>query len=160
MRRRFKVKLIALGLLCFCMPLQAKTIAQKKIVGIAHVQDGDSLRVGNFEVRLFGVDAFELNQKCGKMACGRAAHRFMQEQVERKTVICTVRDRDKYGRYVAICKKQNGQDLGAMLVRHGLGVAYRSFSNDYIEEERAAKAEKAGAWGYGFQSPLNYRRVH
>ena len=32
--------------------------------GLAHSKDGDSLMVGNREVRLFGIDAPEFDQTC------------------------------------------------------------------------------------------------
>jgi endonuclease YncB( thermonuclease family) len=146
--------------LCFGTVAEAKAIGQKKIVGVAHVLDGDSLRIGAYEIRLFGVDAFEMHQMCGRMACGSAARNLMRSLAEGKVVHCVVRDRDKYARFVAICATPKGQDMGAILVRSGLGVAYRTYSHDYLDEERAAKAAKAGAWGYGFQSPLNYRKTH
>ena len=48
-------------------------------VQITKVSDGDSLHSGNLQIRLFGIDAPELNQECkdqrGRIwGCGIAAH--------------------------------------------------------------------------------------
>lgn len=80
--------------------------------GRAQVNDGDSLTIGERRVRLFGVDAFEYRQTCGRMQCGLAAVRHLKQLVGRQRVSCARQDTDTYGRMVAICRLPDGRDLG------------------------------------------------
>jgi endonuclease YncB( thermonuclease family) len=44
------------------------------------------------------------------------------------------------------------------LVRAGLALAYRRYALDYVEEEEAAKAARAGIWVGDFTPPEEWRR--
>jgi endonuclease YncB( thermonuclease family) len=48
-----------------------------------------------------------------------------------KTVQCTVKDTDQYGRSVAVCAV-GGDDVNAWMVSRGHAVAYRAYSKDYV----------------------------
>ena len=76
------------------------------LVGKARPTDGDSLRMGDKRIRLFGIDAPESSQKCrlqgDDWACGRAARKALERLVKGRTLACTVRDMDR-GRYVSVC---------------------------------------------------------
>ena len=55
---------------------------QKVIFGEAIVVDGDSLKIKGERIRLFGIDAFEIQQTCihkkyGKNRCGQLAKLFL-----------------------------------------------------------------------------------
>jgi len=56
-----------------------------------------SLLIGNTEVRLFGVDAFELAQCCGPLPCGGFAGRALYRLAGLKDVRCELRARGKTG---------------------------------------------------------------
>jgi endonuclease YncB( thermonuclease family) len=124
------------------------------------VVDGDTIIIGSRHIRLFGIDAFERDQMCGRFACGAQATRVMRELVRGQIVTCEKQDVDSYGRIVAICHSATGLDLGSVMVRRGLAVDYRHFTDRYMADEIAAKQARAGAWAYGFDSPLTYRRRH
>ena len=49
---------------CFVMPYQSAAAGQV-ISGIATVSDGDSLKINQKHIRLFGIDAPEKDQTCG-----------------------------------------------------------------------------------------------
>ena len=53
--------------------------------GIGRAEDGDSLMVGNREVRLFGIDAPELDQSCTRsgqrLSCGSEAKAHLAQLV-------------------------------------------------------------------------------
>ena len=49
-------------------------------------------------------------------------------------VSCEERNRDRYGRIVAVCR-HGGQDVNAWIVSQGLALAYRRYSRDYVGEE-------------------------
>ena len=88
--------------------LVAAGVAGAGISGVASVTDGDTLRIGSERIRLHGIDAPESAQSCragGKTwACGAAATRALRERIAGRPVECAERDRDRYGRIVAVCR--------------------------------------------------------
>ena len=73
MRVRHISILLWLASLTACTP----AAAQAPVSGFGKSIDGDSLHVGDKEVRLFGIDAPEFDQTCqrasGDWSCGAAA---------------------------------------------------------------------------------------
>ena len=132
-----------------------------EISGRAKVIDGDSMQVGDVEVRLYGIDAPEGRQDCRRNGevwrCGDDAAAKLRSLVQGATLRCTPRDTDEYGRRVSVCK--NGStDINAEMVRAGLALAYRRYSNDYVDEENEARKAKRGLWAGEFTPPWDYRR--
>ena len=132
-------------------------------VQITKVSDGDSLRSGTLQIRLFGIDAPELNQECkdqnGEIwGCGIAAHRQLVTLIgTKKELQCSLRDIDRYGRLIMQCF--NGStDIGAAMVQSGHALAYRHFSNLYTAEEELAKTALKGVWCGTFSPPWEWRR--
>jgi endonuclease YncB( thermonuclease family) len=151
---KFGVALLAVGAATNCVP-------QERISGRAEVTDGDSFEIGSTHVRLFGVDAPEGRQSCTRAgsdwACGNEAARKLRSLIAGRTVTCTQRDVDDYGRSVAVCRS-GAADLAAEMARSGFAVAYRRYSNDYVDEENEARAAKRGIWAGEFAVPEDYRR--
>jgi endonuclease YncB( thermonuclease family) len=143
---------VTLCVMAFTLPAAAGALT-----GRAIADDGDSLTMGGRRIRLFGVDAFEYGQTCGRMKCGRAAFQHLQHLVKGRSVSCVRQDIDSYGRVVAICRLADGRDLGREMVRNGYAVAYRRYSTRYVTDEMAAKKARAGAWAHGFRLPSVYR---
>ena len=52
----------------------------------------------------------------------------------------------------------NGESVNALMVKEGMGIAYRYYSNDYIEEEEFAKINKRGIWSGQFIEPYQWRK--
>ena len=131
--------------------------------GVARVRDGDSLEFSNARVRLFGIDAFELDQKCrgrnGSLyACGHSAKRALETLVRGQIVTCRQKDVDRYDRIVAECRAGD-MDLAAEQVRAGWALAYRQFSKRYVPFEKDAKAHERGAWDGPFEEPWDWRHT-
>ena len=132
-------------------------------VHITKVSDGDSLRSGNLRIRLFGIDAPELKQRCADQngilwGCGVAAQRQLNDLIgTNKGLQCSLRDVDRYGRLVMQCFS-GSTDLGAAMVRSGHALAYRDFSDLYIAEEKQAKTALIGVWRGTFSPPWEWRR--
>lgn len=147
---------VCMALCVMAMPALAKP---QIISGAGYVIDGDTLVIRKRHIRLFGVDAFERDQTCGRFRCGVEARKALNDLTRGRALTCLKQDIDTYGRTVAICKTSAGLDLGGEMVRRGLAVAYRSFSTQYLDEEAYAKSHRLGAWAYGFKSPLEYRRA-
>ena len=102
--------------------LVAAGAAGAGISGVASITDGDTLRIGSERIRLHGIDAPESKQSCragGKTwPCGAAATRALRERIAGRPVECTERDRDRYGRIVAVCRVA-GADVNAWMVEQG-----------------------------------------
>ena len=129
------------------------------VSGKAVATDGDSLRIGERRIRLFGIDAVEAGQRCDYRGeiwkCGRASKMALKRIVRGKQVDCDVVDMDR-GRYVARCKVDE-IDIAEDQVRRGWAVAYRQFSRDYVSAENEAWAAKRGLWRGSFERPHDYR---
>jgi len=130
--------------------------------GPAFVIDGDTLEVKRQRIRLSGIDAPESDQTCqnsigATYRCGDYATRMLREGIGQRAVTCDARDRDRYGRLIAVCHL-GGTDLNAWMVRNGLALAYRRYSMDYAPQEDLARAEGRGLWAGGFIAPWDWRR--
>ena len=75
----------------------------------------------------------------------------------RRPVTCTVRNVDRYGRFIAVCH-QGGVDLNAWMVSAGHALAYRRYNTDYIAQEATARADARGLWQGTFDVPWEWRR--
>lgn len=130
------------------------------VSGRVQVIDGDSLYVGGVEVRLYGVDAPEAKQTCdidgARWPCGRQATRALRRLTEGQVVACDERDRDNYGRVVAVCRL-DGVDVNAWLVENGWALAYRRHARAYVAAESVAESAKRGIWRGDFVAPWDWR---
>lgn len=150
-----------LMLACTVALLPAMAAAQT-LSGSARIVDGDTLEVAGQRIRLWGIDAPERGQTCGGRdgriyECGRDAAAVLAE-LARGRVVCEPRERDRYGRIVAVCRTDAG-DLGAAMVRRGWAVDYTRYSRGaYRAEEAAARAERLGIWAGRFDMPETWRR--
>ena len=129
--------------------------------GIGRAKDGDSLMVGEREVRLFGIDAPEWDQTCKRggqdWACGQGAAEELAKLVTGRDLSCVAVNTDAYGRTVAQCTA-NGVDVNRAMVATGYATAYRHYSTAYVSAEETAKAYKRGLWAGTFEMPSHYRR--
>jgi endonuclease YncB( thermonuclease family) len=138
-------------------PVQALTLS-----GQAQVTDGDSLRIGGERIRLFGIDAPELAQRCDpsgrNWACGKWAKDTLQQIVSQGVLRCEAVEKDRYGRTVARCLVGQ-RDVAALMVRAGAATAFTRYSKDYLPQERTAKAEARGLWSGAVTAPGDYRQI-
>lgn len=135
--------------------------AQQSIVGVASVVDGDTIEVHGARIRMHGIDAPESRQECIRAdgtswRCGQQAALALSDRIGRATVRCEPRDRDRYGRVVAVCFKGT-EDLNRWMVATGWVVAYRKYSLDYVADEERAKRAKIGIWSGSFEMPWDWR---
>ena len=152
-------------LFAVCAFVLASTAAAAEIVGAAKVVDGDTIRIGDTRIRLWGVDAPERKQTCqGRnddvYECGRDAAAVLDELIGDWQVECVEKDRDRYGRVVAVCRTEAGE-LNATLVRRGWAIDYTQFSHGrYQQEQAVARRERLGIWSGRFAMPSDWRRQH
>ena len=137
--------------------------AEAQFEGRVSVIDGDSLEMAGLQIRLHGIDALESEQDCvaggRRWRCGERATRALARRIGRRTVACEARDRDRYGRIVAVCRAGR-RDLGAWMVANGWALAYRRHSRVYVDEERAARKARRGMWRGEFVAPEDWRQAN
>ena len=138
-----------------------RTASRPALSGLARVVDGDTLHVDRVRVRLHGIDAPESAQRCrtsGRLwPCGREATRALARRIGGRPVACEERDRDRYGRVVAVCTVA-GLDLNRWMVAEGWAFAYRRYARDYVAAEFRARAARRGIWRGEAVAPWDWRR--
>lgn len=148
---------VALALLAVVAPGIAHA---QSLRGRAQVTDGDSLSVSGMRVRLFGIDAPELHQKCfdngTPVACGELAKDQLASLIEGAELSCLRKSTDPFGRMVAVCHV-GVVDIGEAMVAAGWATAFRKYSQDYVATESQARASKLGLWRWDFQAPGDFR---
>ncbi len=92
--------------------------------GFAYVVDGDTLIIQKIQIRLFGIDAPEINHPYG-IKSKWALFSLCKGQTVRAEFI----GNDAYGRTVARCCLPDGRDLSAEMVKLGLAIDWPKFSN-------------------------------
>ena len=136
--------------------------AQAPVAGIGQAKDGDSLMVGDTEVRLFGIDAPEWEQHCKRngqeWSCGTAAADKLKGLVTGKHVVCSRVGMDEHKRVLGRCMA-GATDVNRAMVASGYAVAFRRYSSDYISAEDSAKVNKRGIWAGTFQMPSDFRHA-
>jgi len=135
--------------------------ANADFIGTLRVIDGDTFDVGTTRVRLFGVDAVELDQPCfdsegDEWACGTWVRSEVVKRYQGKLVHCQQGDVDRYGRVVASCSHK-GRDIASELVQDGIVGAYAKYSSDYLEDEKAAAVAGRGLWASTSMRPSEFR---
>ena len=151
------VRFLAAFVLLMALPMTA----QSDITGQPRVIDGDTLEIQGQRIRLHGIDAPEGKQLCyldGKRwQCGKDAGNILSDWINHRPVTCEERDKDRYGRIVAVCFVA-GENLNAWMVLQGLAVAYRRYSLDYVDQEADAQLARRGVWATRFVLPWEWRR--
>ena len=150
------------ALFAFSISVLSACVEADTIQGQASVIDGDTIDIHNTRIRLHGIDAPESSQRClnengQNYRCGRDAAFALDDLIGNKVVSCVERDVDRYGRIIAVCYVGD-TDLNEFLVRGGLAVAYRQYSNDYVSAEREARSARRGLWRGQFEMPWDWRR--
>ena len=129
--------------------------------GSVQVIDGDSLRKGDTDIRLHGIDAPEYRQSCRdkhgtEYSCGKQSANALRGLVRGQEVSCSSVETDRYGRAVALCKIGD-LDINGEMVRLGWAVAYSRHSASYLRAQVEAKRAKRGIWAGTFERPEDYR---
>ncbi|MCT6823494.1 thermonuclease family protein [Bartonella apis] len=146
-------------LLCI-LSLPALAESRTAIIGAIQVIDGETLEIQNQRIKLWGVDAPELNQTCknGQDAgydCGKeAASALSQWLTELQPVRCEPRGNDNSGNTIAICYTSTGDDIASWMVRNGYAVDWPKYSNGfYGVSEKQAQSNKSGIWQHNEAAP-------
>ena len=87
------------------------------------VIDGDTLHSNGIGIRLWGIDAPEMDS-----ADGNAARLALIDITQDQMLICNIRDIDSYGRIVAQCRLPDQTDVSCELVRRGAARDWPKYS--------------------------------
>lgn len=134
---------------------------------VERVVDGDTLRVLDADgqrhtLRLLGIDAPESGQDGGA-----EARSFVADRVCDGRVTWREHGSDRYGRSVASVEIE-GEDLGLLLVRHGMAWRVRRYLEGQPAETLAAydaawqeaRSARSGIWAGEPEPPWAWRRTH
>ena len=118
--------------------VSATPIQQKRVLkGRAYVVDGDTIKLEKKNVRLFGIDAPELDHPYGKKAMWD-----LRKICAGQTITAEVIEEDAHGRVVAQCFLPDGTDLSAEMVKRGLALDWPKFSGGKYKHMETSDARK------------------
>lgn len=107
------------------------------IKGRAWVIDGDSIVIDKIQIRLFGIDAPEINHPFGVKSKWE-----MVRLCKGKLISAKVTAIDTHGRTVAKCYLPDGRDLSAELVKAGLAIDWPKYSGGIYGDLEVSGARK------------------
>ena len=111
------------------------------------VLDGDSVIFSDgsqtLEVRLAGIDAPE-----GGQSYGDESRNLLRQLLRGQDVYLEIRDKDRYGRTVAVIHRADGMEVNAELVKTGGAWVHRTYGDaEWFLYEAAARKDRRGLWG-------------
>ncbi len=159
----------------FFLSLILSPLSSEEISGSSRIIDGDTIYIKNYKIRLEGIDAPEMKQKCKKQYltissivgfsfkknyfCGAISKKKLEVKINEAEIKCVLHSKDRYKRYLATCYKDN-LNLNKWMVRQGYAVAYRRYSKEYSNDEEYAKENKLGMWKGTFLRPEKWRKLN
>jgi endonuclease YncB( thermonuclease family) len=130
------------------------------ITGEPYAISGDVIQVNGYNIRLFGIDAPESDQRCMSRTgrpyhCGQKAANELKRMLGQNNVTCKIMQ--KRGRNVIGTCSIGAYDLGVALVSSGWAVAYQQYSRVYVPYEEQARNQGKGLWSGQFYMPWDWR---
>ena len=118
-----KLSLSLFSIILFSSIITSAISFEKIIIGKAYVTDGDTIKINDQKIRLFGIDAPETKQFCKEVylsflifnfkrdyKCGENSTIALKKKIKNKKIKCLIQDKkDRYSRNIGICylKKQD-----------------------------------------------------
>ena len=159
----------------FLILISSTSVYAEEMIGLPRIVDGDTVHIGKYKIRLEGIDAPEIKQKCKKESlkfssivgftlykdynCGEVSKEKLIDKVGVSEIKCIATSKDRYKRYIATCFKGN-INLNQWMVKNGFAVAYRKYSKKYMPYEDFAKNNKLGLWQGKFMNPEKWRKLN
>lgn len=115
----------------------------------AQVLDGNTVQLKGKVIRLQGVDAPQLAQRCGSggdtWKCGAAAREELIRVVGKDPIHCDILSRDTLNRAIGHCTA-GGRDLGLALIAGGFAKLDTNHPAAYEAAEAEARDNGRGVW--------------
>lgn len=137
--------------------------ASETIVGKPAVIDGDTIQIGDRQVRLLGIDAPEAAQELslstgGTDFLGRGAAMMLRSLITENVVRCELSlQSDARGLPLATCYSGDA-DLAAEMVSGGMAWATQAYQSPYSDIEMRARSRKVGFWRDESEAPWQFRK--
>jgi endonuclease YncB( thermonuclease family) len=137
------------------------TMARSQTGKVTFVADGDSIYVGDWEIRLAAIDAPERDQPYGQQS-----KKTLVDMIDGRVVRVEPVTTDDHGRTVAhVYRVNDGLHVNAAMVEQGAAWVYRRYANDpsLIALENTAKRGTKGLWALPVEQrilPEQWRRQH
>jgi endonuclease YncB( thermonuclease family) len=136
-----------------------------EIRGQVTVIDGDTLEIKHQRIQLYGIDAPEPEQLCyingQPWDCGLTATKLLGEKIGDNSISCLIKgkDRDDDSQLAGECFIGD-RSLNAWLVKEGLAIADRRYSDDFVPHEFFARKKNIGVYQSNFLKPSIWRQVN
>lgn len=127
------------------------------------VYTGSVFKVSGHIVKLYGIDAPILEQRCVNATgswydCGRLSRQMLGNMIKGQTISCQTVIEDELRNYVATCRL-GSKDIASEMVSQGWAVINRRTTSLYAGEEERARRNGLGLWGGRFMMPAKYRAL-
>lgn len=148
----------------FILTATALLLAASARAETFYVVDGDSLKLGETNVRLAHIDAPEYYQTCKRADkstynCGIKAREKLESLTKLGNVTCKAIGTDVYNRDMSECFA-GGVNLNLEMVKSGWAVVYKSSKEEYTKAQADAKRAQLGIWQGKFMKPELYRILY
>jgi len=136
-----------------------------QFIGKAQAIAGDVIVINGTPLRLYGIDAPEPDQTCNNTLvdypCGQTVIGMLNLFLRGQEVVCDQRPLsagiDPETHLMAVRCMVGGLDVSERLVRGGVALADRQWSEDYVAAEEIAQAAGFGLWAGEFVRPWDWR---
>ncbi len=145
---------------------EPEAVAEVMTGRVLKVHDGDTFTMlgaqgREIKVRLFGLDAPELNQ-----AHGRESGAFLRERINGREVKLEVMGQDQYGRLLALLNWPDGRSISHEMLAEGQAWVYDRYCDIdqcawFRKTQEEAREAGRGLWGDDKKPvpPWDYRRA-
>ncbi|MGH6900304.1 MAG: thermonuclease family protein [Geminicoccaceae bacterium] len=161
--RRLPTKRLLYGTAAIVLALGGP--ARAEIAGSPQIVDGRTLVMAGQQIRLFGIDAPDLDQVCqhgGRdYQCGKVARATLWDLVAGLDVSCTpeAEAAGPDGSIAATCTAGD-RNLNESMVHAGWALADRAATDRYVATEADARKARRGLWRGEFEPPWQWRQAH
>ena len=133
-----------------------------RITGVSRVVSGDTITLGQYIVKLFGVAAPDISQTCANASgagyrCGQQSVSWLSEWLADNEIACHIINRTEQGVLNGVCLLGD-YDIGAAIVNAGWAVANIRQSKIYLPYQQQASSNKRGLWQGEFYMPWDWQR--
>ena len=139
------------------------------VAGVAAALQADQIVIDSQRISIFGIDAPDPDQdrQCSVgrqlFGCYTNAKRQLEILLDEGPVTCTGTGEFNYVAFPYMtCVTASGQDIGEIMVRNGLALAFLPQTDVYLDLQREAEAAGRGIWqeGVRFILPWEWRQMN